>query len=528
MGKCAKKWIATLLALAFSLCLFSACSNHQEQTAITVRIAVPYEDRLFGINDEYYKAWLEEQSGLKIEFTFIPQSYTSEYLRMLLSSQDSEIDAVFFSEESAVSAEKLADYGAKGTLASLERFLDEQGEYLPEVFEQHNAYDLQKAMTAADGHIYYMPALHTSAVTENFQTLWINVEQLEKLGLTIPATTADFEQVLRGFAAYDTDGAPLIGGIGDESTFVCNFLMNSFTVCDPQNAYMAVENGRVIFTPTTEEWRAGLQYCYELYAAGLLPEQNFTYTTEELTSFCNDPRNLAGAFTAKRMSDILSEQSPQLLSRYLAVPPLAGPKRAGVAIVETPLPRPGGVILASSQHQKEVFALMDLMCSKDAYLIGHYGQPGVDWEESAVGDITINGEPATITIKNTDTLQRDEGASGAIGPFVVQAEYADNVAWKGYQVNQSKYLEARAFRVYQPYVPAEYIRTILFSKDGAQREKRLQDVSAYTKAWMIDFITGKQDVEDDAVWTSYLDGFAAYDMENLTAAVQRSYDRMEE
>ena len=527
MRRYGKITAAFLSVLALGLCLISGCASSTESGAPTVRIAIPYEEQLFGINDEYYKAWLEEQSGLKIEFTFIPKAYTDEYLRMLLSGQDSDIDAVFFSEDSAPSSMELSSYGAQGKLAALEGLIAEHGAYLPEVFERHSAYDLRQAITQADGHIYYMPALHASASTENFQTLWINVEYLEELGLTIPQTTEDFEQALRAFARHNPDGAPLIGGIGQENNFSCNFLMNSFTVCDPNNAYMAVENGRILFTPVTEEWRAGLRYCHQLYTEGVLPAQNFTYTTGELVSFCNDPRSPAGAFTAKRMSDILSEQSPQLLSRYLAVPPLTGPERAGVAIVETPLPYPGGVILSSSGRQKEAFALMDLMCSKDAYLIGHYGEPGVDWTESEVGDITINGEPAVITIKSVDKLRR-ENAAGVVGPFVAQADYVDNVAWKGYQVNQSEYLEARAFRVYQPYAPAEYIRAILFATDIQAKEQRLRNVSAYTKAWMVDFIAGKRDIDDDAVWAEYLTGFETYDLESLTASVQRSYDRMEE
>lgn len=527
MRRYGKIIVVVLLIWAMVLFVFSACASSTEVDELTVRIAIPYEEQLFGINDEYYKAWLEEKSGLNIEFSFIPQSYTNEYLRMLLSGQDAAIDAVFFSQDSALTPEQLAGYGKSGKIASLETLIDSNGIYLPKAFEEHSPYNLRQAITEPDGHIYYMPALHTSASTENFQTLWLNVEQLEKLGLTIPATTHDFEQVLRAFVKDNPEGASLIGGIGSESNFVCNFLMNSFTVCDPNNAYMTVENGEVIFAPVTDEWRSGLQYCNQLYESGLLPVQNFTYSTQELVSFCNDPRNLAGAFTAKRMSDILSEQSPQLISRYMAVPPLAGPQRSGVAIIETPLPRPGGVILSSSSQQKEVFALMDLMCSKDAFLIGHYGEPDVDWAESKVGDITIHGDPATITIQNTDKLRRDKGTLGVIGPFVVQPEYADNVAWKGYQVNQSEYLEARAFRVYQPYAPAEYIRTILFTTDVQAKEQRLQDISAYTKTQMIEFITGAQDIGDDAVWTKYVSGFAQYEIDSVIAAVQRSYDRME-
>lgn len=257
-----KKVIAVLLALAIILFLFSACVPSTEINTPTVRIAIPYEEQLFGINEEYYKEWLEKETKLNIEFQFIPQSYTNEYLRMLFSGQDSGIDAVFFSKGSALSPEELAAYGTKGTIAQLDHLIDSQGVYLPKIFEQHSAYDLRQAMTATDEHIYYMPALTSSASTENFQTLWINVERLEKLGLTIPVTTEEFKQVLRAFAQYDPEGAPLIGSTELESTFACNFLMNSFTVCDPQKEtpeelYEAAlkEDTLVVYSTTTRIYK---------------------------------------------------------------------------------------------------------------------------------------------------------------------------------------------------------------------------------------------------------------------------------
>lgn len=376
-------------------------------------------------------------------------------------------------------------------------------------------------MTSEDGHIYYMPILDTAQTQRTFQTLWINIEWLEELGLTLPTTAAQLLTVLAAFAENYPGSAPLIGSNASENTFSCNFLMNAFTVCDPERSYFAVKNGQVYYPPLTDGWRDGLKYCRQLYMDGLLPSQNFTYGIDELVGICNDPRDLVGAFTTKGVSDILSSQSPQLLSRYLAVNPLSSEKQDGVSVTQTPLPQPGGIILADSENKEAAFLLMDLMCSEDAYLRSHYGEPGVDWSEADVGDISASGEPAVITINHQDELRRDDDISPVVGPSITRAEYADFEAWKGYQINQSKYMETRACRAYEAYEQKDALSVPPFSSASPMLRLRLSDASAYTKQWMIDFITGQQDIYDNSAWTDYLSGFSEYKLGELTRTIQK-------
>ncbi len=508
--------LALTISLVFCAVSLSACSNGGSiiTTTETVTIAVPYTERLFGINDEHYKEWLREQTGLHIEFEFLPEAFTEEYLRMVLSDDDSDIDAVFFSDEQRPSESVIEELGRSGLVVPLEDYIDDST-YLSLAFTQYADENLKQSITASDGRIYFMPSFDSTDTAKMFQTLWINVGWLEQLGLQLPRTTMDFAQVLRAFKENYPSAVPLIGSAESENTFAVNFLMNAFTVCAPNSYYLAVQGEEVFYPPMTEQWRLGLQYIHALFKDGLFVEQNFTYSQQQLQSLCNDPADVVGAFTSKGMSDTLFEESPELLSRYMAVTPLTGATSDGFFVTSPVAPRPGGIITNSAQDKQAVFELMDLMCSEQAFLHGHYGEPGVDYTYSAPGEISTSGEPAVITITSQDSISREMDSSGAVGPYITRAEYADFVAWKGYQINQSVYLETRAFELYSQFDGGQIPDALLFSYSTRQNEQALIEAAQYTRESMTDFITGAKDPHNDEHWAQYLQGFEPFELESV-------------
>ncbi len=508
-----------LAILLTSIILLAACDYESEQvlSANTVHIAIPYEARLSNINEEYYKSWLEAETGLNIEFRFISQTYTDEYLQILFMGDYHQIDAVLFSDNTAPAIEELHQYGQNGNIIALNDWLNKNETYLEQAFVDFKKYDLQATLSDNHGDIYYFPALDDSLLAQPGQTMWINIAWLEDLGLQIPTNTDEFKQVLAAFKANCPQGTPLLSSEQIPHNSAINFLLNSFTICDPHNYYWAQENGQVFWAPSNPDWRQGLIYLHDLYQEGLFPQQNFDFSERQLIAICNDPRDLVGVFVAQSVSDILLEQSPQLISRFMAVQPLSGPDRQGVSLAYTKLPSPGGIVLSNSDQKEQLFELMDLMCSDEAFLIGHYGQKGVDWEDAKIGDISINGNPALISIANMDFLQHSSEIA-AIGPYITNTKYSDHVAWKGYQVNQSEYLDARAARLYENYLAPEQLPqlTILMPENIYIYEQ----LYAYANSWLIDFISGEKDINDDNVWQSYLDNMQQWDIVRLGAEIE--------
>ena len=527
------KRIFSALILALSAAAFFACTKADVSPVTTVRVAMPANEQIQDVDTNYYKCWLEQQTGLDIEISFIPKDYTEEYLRLLFSSNEKNIDAVFFNSASGFpSAKLIQEYGRQGYLMPLEDKINAASTNMGDVLKWFKTYDLQSVLTATDGHIYYMPSLDTSTVKRNAQTLWINAEWLKNLKLSMPQTTEDLKAILQAFQDKDPNGngmmdeIPLASTGEDPSEQVCNYLINSFVYNDPKNSRMAVQNGRVYFTPTTEEWRQAITYCHGLYSEGLLKPQCFTFSKDQLKRLVNDPRNLIGGFTSNSITDVLLQSSPELMSRYVHISPLKGPSGMQYACVNTTLPAPGGVILAACENPQAVYKLMDVMVSEQASLIGRYGEQGSDWDFAINGDISPNGSPASIAVKNKIANKRQSKHLLEMGPFVTREKYVDGVAWRGFQADQ-EYMDARAARVYRQFEPKEYIKTILFQDNDTETLEQIRTrVDDYTNSSMTDFITGVQNPEDDTVWDAYLKRYEQLELNTLIRAVQDSYDTL--
>lgn len=528
-----KVHMITASLFIFSAAACFACTNADTKPVTTVRVAMPANEQIQDADTNYYKCWLEQHTGLDIEISFIPKDYTEEYLRQLFSSNEKNIDAVFFHSASGFPSTKLIqEYGQRGYLLPLENDINAASTNMSGFLEGFKTYDLQRVLTASDGHIYYMPSLDTSTVKRNAQTLWLNAVWLKNLKLSIPQTTEDLKAILRAFQDKDPNGNgikdefPLASTAENPSEQVCNFLINSFVYNDSKNSRMAVQNGKAYFAPITEEWRQAIIYCHGLYAEGLLKPQCFTFSKEQLQRLVNDPRDLVGGFTGSSITDVLLQSSPELLSRYVHIAPLKGPNGIQYACVNTTLPAPGGVVLATCENPRAVYKLMDIMVSEQASLIGRYGEQGADWALAANGDISPNGSPASIVVKNKITNKQQNKHLFEMGPFVTREKFVDGVAWRGFQADQ-EYMDARAARVYRQFEPKEYIKTILFQDNDTDKLEQIRTkVDDYTSSSMTDFITGIKNPEDDVVWEAYLNRYEQLKLNTLIQAVQDSYDTL--
>ena len=517
----------------FILCLLlltAGCLPQTAQERRNVYIAMPYNARIQDVNTNYYKLWLEEQTGLTINIDFIPQDYAGEYLRLLFTSEDeSNIDAVFFDAASGFPAQDLINgYGAEGYLLPLDDYIQPDS-HLQEVFDWFTEYDLREVMNASDGCLYYMPALDTSAVNRNGQTLWLNSTWLKTLKISMPRTTEELRTVLEAFRDRDPNGngiadeIPLAGSTESSVLLPFNFLINSFVYNDWENARMAVQGGKVFFAPITPQWRQAMLYCRSLYKEELLP-RSFSFSEEQLVRLANDPRDLIGGFTATSINDVLLQSSPEVTSRFVQILPLTGPEGVCSSVVTTSLPRPGSVITAFCRDPEAVFLLMDTMLSEEASLAGRYGEQGVDWDLAEAGSISPSGEPAVIMVENSLRNKLQNKTLLETGPFVTRSKYVDGVAWRGFQADH-EYINARAADSYRPYEPAEHIKTILFTgEDSGELGEMRMCIDAYVQEMLQAFITGEANPEDDVVWERYITRYEELGLNLVLESVRQSYE----
>lgn len=518
-----RKVIAIILICTL---LMAGCTGRELSEKESIRIAMPASNGMTDGETNYYKMWLEEQSGIDIELELVPPEYMAEYMRLLFSGGAVAVDAVFFNpSETSINVADAEKWGESGHILPLEDMLDKSGENIKAVISEFEAYDLYDTLLSEGGHIYYMPNLQYSDVLKNSQTLWLNTQWLRQVGMALPKTTDEFRNVLHAFSQGDPNGngqpdeLPIAFTTENQSQNIINFLMNAFVYCDSENAYMAVKDGQVFFAPTSEQWRRGLIYCNELYEDGLLPEECFSFSEAQLVRAAADPRDLIGGFSSEAIDDVLLRNAPELFSKYMYVSPLVGPDGTCEATVKSFEPKLGGIITSDCANPEDVFRLMDLMVSQDAYLIAAFGEQGVDWDFAQPNDVSLSGSTATITVKSREWDTPDNKHFSGIGPFVTYQKYSDGVAWNGHQGDQ-RYLNVRAARAYQEYEPDEYISIL---QTTGEEDKKKTEVEDFIRDSMIEFIKGERLPGDDVAWSLYLQECDGLGIDSLINAEKQAY-----
>lgn len=530
-GRCIRILCVALLVCAVGGCL-TACVPLQAPTLRrSVTITMPSVRNVRDVRTNYYKQWLEAQTGLDITFQFLPESYTAEYLDALFASGNIETDALFSLESTDAAAfpEKAWAYGEAGYILPLNAYISEDTN-LWRILETFDAYDLRAALSAPDGSLYYMPGLDVSRSQRVGQVLWLNKGWLAALKLSVPTTLDELREVLRAFQAMDPNGngiadeIPLAGSLEVSGGQCYELIINAFIYNDPSNGRLAVEDGHVLFAPMTDAWREAMRYLGGMYEEGLISPLQFQLSQRSLTDLAMNPENLLGGFTAQSIQDVLLQNTPEVISNFIQVAPLAGPQGIRNATIMTQLPTVAGAISATCQQPEAVFALMDLMLSEEAFLIGRYGEEDVDWMYAQDTDLNAYNQRATVRVLNHIQNKRQNKNLSESGPFFAYPAYADGVMYSGFEMDQ-EYINARGYLAYEPYMPLERISPLFFTSEDAASLMALRDaISAYVDTCLEGFITGRLDADDDAVWAGYLEELEALGAGTLVDAAQALCD----
>ena len=502
-----------LVVLLLSAVFLTGCAN-TTTAENTIRIAIPYSSYIQDINSNYYKQWLEEKTGVPIEFVEVYQERSEDYLATLFVSKDADIDAVFFNQSSEFSLDKesLEAYSQKGYLLDVSHFITESTNYAGLLNES----GLGEQLKSEDEGIYYFPNIESSRAAQNGQVLWLNYLWLKVLGLTIPTTPEELETVLLAFKQEDPNGngrvdeIPLIGCEEAYSLQSYNFLLNAYIYNDPFHSRFYSDYGGIGYAPVTDYFRQGLIYCRKLYAEELMNERSFSYTKKQLVQLANSSANMIGGFTSASIAQVLYQNNPDIMASYIHVPPLKGMDGQQNALYKVIEPCCGAVILSDSPKAEAAFQVLDTMLSEEASLIAAYGKQEIDWDFSDGTDIGLYGTTATIYTHNyiQDVVQNKHFSR--IGPFYLKEKYIDGVTWNGVN-SDTRYIDMRASMSYENFYPSHIVE--LPDEPFANRIREKLD--EYTNKMIIAFITGTADITDDSQWKEFQKNCAALGMNKL-------------
>lgn len=213
---------------------------------------------------------MEEQTNVHIDWTCFVSDQFSDKKNLALAQFGNLPDGLF---NAGMSEYDLLRYAKQGIIIPLENLIDKYMPNLQAVFEKYPEY--RTMCTAPDGHIYSFPWIEQlGAGKEAIQAIgdipYINKKWLDYLGLEIPTTTDELEQVLIQFRDHADELEKEFSIEGDviPMSFIINngdqdpaILINGFGegYGDTGDHFAVTDEGKVIYTTVQEGYKEGIQ-----------------------------------------------------------------------------------------------------------------------------------------------------------------------------------------------------------------------------------------------------------------------------
>ena len=232
---------------------------------------------------------LEEKTNVHIEWTAIQQDQWGEKMALIFANYKDLPDFIF---SAGLGDTDLLKYADQGLIIAVDEYIEKDMPNLASIFERYPEY---KAMCEdEDGHIWALPWIEQLGEGKTaIQTIgnmpFINTKWMEFLGLEMPTTTDEFEQVLLAFRdhaselqeEFGIEGSiiPMSCIVNDGDQDPC-ILINGFGegFGDPDRGrHIAVTDDKeVICSATQEGFKEGIAWLHQLYDEGLIDPEAFT------------------------------------------------------------------------------------------------------------------------------------------------------------------------------------------------------------------------------------------------------------
>lgn len=491
---------------------------------ITVKVMYQRDTRHGDFKNYWFIDYVAEKTGIRLEFELVEKAAWSERVSIAFATDD--YPDVFMNGMTTTIINK---YAEEGYLVNLEPLIKK---YAPFTVSEYNKYpELVKEVYAADGGIYFMPSINASPRDlVNTYPSWINAQWLKNLNLEMPTTLDELYTVLKAFKTQDAnlDGDPNneIPVVSSNGSKFSTLVMSSLGYVDNRNA---IVDDHYVYVPTTETYKAYLKWMNRFYTEGLLDNEYFTSTEENLRA--KEASGLAG------MIDMSPhEVLAATYEEFKGLSPLTSDlnqTKMWPAQSACRLSWGTCVVTDKCQYPEAIVRLIDWFYTVDgsrAVRAGcEYGtwkdEQGVEygWEIVTPADQTADGH-LIAKLHMGDYSSYWACRLGEIGPTNLPFNSTDAVndiiiagdkmnLWLYNQVMDSGVVAARTFSLPQ----------LSFTDDESTRKSVYLDLTNYVDNMESKFIKGDLDI--DANWEDFQEQLQKYDVNGMCEIYQAALDR---
>ncbi|MEH7179331.1 extracellular solute-binding protein [Neobacillus vireti] len=520
-----KKRLLVLLILLLLISVLSACTNQREQNQqsegspkrqininkqgfpivndkITLTMFAPNIGVSKWENMKYFK---EMEKKTNIHFTFHTPPLESFETRKKLLFASNELPDILYA--SSLSNSEITKYSEQGLLIPLEDLIEQYAPNIQKMFELLP--DVKKSITALDGHIYALPSVDQSLLWGQ-SPLWYNGSFLSALGVSkLPETTDELYALLIRMKNED----PNQNGQKDEipitaleMSHINQWFMGFFGIVS--NAH-GVYNGQVKYGAIQPEYKAYLEYMHRLWAEGLLDNETFSQSNEQMFSKGND--NRVGLYAGWGPGAFLGKNDS-------AENPMMQPVKA--ANIEKP------VIPISSGQKSGQFAITNVNPSPEAsirWIDYSYTSEGSAFLHSLEeGDVWEWANKERTIRKYISGLPRNHRGTLTPNYGIAVPQWTRTYFAKSFknEFSEFNYRETKTKIMANGQVP---FPNLFLQPEELDRVMGISTVlDDYVKQMEEKFITGEEPLSN---WGLYVQTLKDFGVDQLVAVYQTAYDR---
>lgn len=531
-----KKAVSLCLALLMALAMAAAPGLAEEQASsklvdepVTLTCAVQASSKIIDISTNEMTKWMEEQTGIHIDWTVLEQD-AAETVSLMLNSGEQLPDIMMVN----LTYDQQYLYGQQGILMNLSPLIEQYAPNITKTFEEYPLY--AATSTRPDGNVYYVSAYEECFHCTAGKKMWVNTEWMDRLGLEMPKTTEEFKQMLIAFRDQDANGN---GDAADEiplSSFSDNtldYLLCAFIYSDGEHR-MVVEDGKVSPAYTDDAFREGLKYLNDLFKEGLIDENIFVQDSSTFMALTTGEVSRVGAVPTMHTAQICPVDNPNIY-QYEALEPLTGPEGVSYCpyIPNAAKTSDGAALSASCSNPEAAIKWLDFLFTEEATIRSQYGVRGVDWE--------YNDDPNVLGLNNEQALFHTFGKNPVFqmsqmneawehtSPFCwVDYIFAGQAVLGGGSYDLEKVLYDETHK-YVSHFPEEYCTKLSFDTEDASYIASVQGpINDFVKQSIAEYTLGTRDIHDGADWADYIATLEAMDLTNYVATMQKGYDAQQE
>ena len=473
---------------------------------------------------------LEEATNVHIEWTAIQSDQWGDKISLTMSNPNTLTDFIFSAD---FSDSNLLRYAEQGVVIALEDYIDNNMPNLKAVFDKYPEY--RTMCTDTEGHIWGLPWIEQlgsqkTAIQTVGNMSFINTKWLNFLGLEMPATVDEFEQVL---IAFRDNAAALQSEFGIEGSIIPMSCIVNDGDQDPgilingfgegygdmdKGRHIAVTNDRkVICAATQEGFKKGVEWLHQLYAEGLIDPECFT---QEWSTYVS--KGKAGRYGVCFSWDVANvdnltdwEPLPALTADVTNITPQNGSFTSGFN-------RGRCVVTAKAANPALVCAWLDQMYDPMQSPQNNWGTYGEE-DEFDIFEMSTNadGEPMLKHAPLGDASPVEVREAECVGgPLAVLDEYYDVYVTCP---DDAQYRLDWIEQIYTPDMNNDYVYPNVFmsTEDTTQVSNLEADLSTYINTCKADWIMNGM---ASGSWEEYLDKLEAYGLSDYLAILQKYLD----